>query len=41
MLEALVNAVIEAAPRARVAFNTLPTDTVEAIERVAGYRPGL
>lgn len=41
MREALVNAVIEAAPRARVAFNTLPTDTVEAIERVAGYRPGL
>jgi hypothetical protein len=37
MLEALVNAVIEAAPGARVVFNTLPTDTVEAIERVAGY----
>jgi len=41
MLEALVNGVIEAAPRARVAFNTLPTDTVEAIERVAGYRADL
>jgi len=38
MLEALVNAVIEAAPRARVAFNTLPTETVEAIERVGGLR---
>ena len=34
VLEALVNAVIEVAPRARVAFNTSPTDTAEAIGRV-------
>jgi hypothetical protein len=33
-LEALVNAVIEAAPQARVAFNTSPTDTAAAIGRV-------
>jgi hypothetical protein len=32
VLEALVNAVTEAG--ARVAFNTSPTDTAEAIERV-------
>ena len=34
VLEALVNAVIEAAPGARVAFNTSPTETAEAIGRV-------
>jgi len=33
-LEALVNAVIEAAPGARIGFNTSPTDTAEAIGRV-------
>jgi hypothetical protein len=33
VLEALVNAVIDAAPGARVAFNTSPTDTAEAIGR--------
>src|SRR5215470_19748438 len=32
-LEALVNAVIEAAPGARIGFNTSPTDTAEAIGR--------
>ena|SRR2546421_5899907 len=31
MLEALVNAVIEAAPRARVAFNTLPTESQDIV----------
>jgi hypothetical protein len=36
VLEALVNAVIVAAPGARVAFNTSPTDTAEAIGRVSG-----
>jgi hypothetical protein len=35
VLEALVNAVIDAAPGARVAFNTSPTDTAEAIGRVS------
>src|SRR5215831_5779054 len=34
VLEALVNTVIEAAPGTRVAFNTSPTDTAEAIGRV-------
>ena len=34
-LEALVNAVIAVAPGARVAFNTSPTDTAEAIGRVS------
>lgn len=33
-LEALVNAVIEVTPGARIAFNTSPTDTAEAIGRV-------
>lgn len=33
-LEAVVNAVFEAAPRPRVAFNTSPTDTAAAIGRV-------
>ena len=33
MLEALVNVVIEAAPRVRIAFNTSPADTAEAITR--------
>jgi hypothetical protein len=32
-LEALVNAVIVAAPGVRIAFNTSPTDTAEAIGR--------
>ena len=31
VLEAWVNAVIEAAPGARIAFNTSPTDTAEVI----------
>jgi hypothetical protein len=35
MLEALVNVVIEAAPGARIAFNTSPTDTAEAITRAS------
>jgi len=35
VLEALVNAVIDAAPRARVAFKTSPIDTAEAIGRVS------
>ena len=34
VLEALVNTVIEAAPGVRLAFNTSPTDTAEAIGRV-------
>ncbi len=34
VLEALVNAVIEAAPGARIGFNTSPTDTAEVIGRV-------
>jgi len=34
VLEALVNTVIEAAPGTRVAFNTSPTDTAEAIGRI-------
>ena len=34
VLEALVNAVIEAGPGARVAFSTSPTDTAAAIDRV-------
>jgi len=34
VLEALVNTVIEAAPGARIGFNTSPTDTAEAIGRV-------
>jgi hypothetical protein len=34
VLEALVNAVIEAGPGARVAFNTSPTDPAAAIDRV-------
>jgi hypothetical protein len=34
LLEALVNTVIEAAPGVRLAFNTSPTDTAEAIGRV-------
>jgi len=34
VLEALVKAVIEAGPGARVAFNTSPTDTAAAIDRV-------
>ena len=34
VLEALVNAVIETAPGARIGFNTSPTDTAEAIGRV-------
>ena len=34
VLEALVNAVIDRAPGARVAFNTWPTETAEAIGRV-------
>lgn len=33
-LEAVVNAVFEATPGARVAFNTSPTDTAAAIGRV-------
>ena len=33
VLEALVKAVIEAGPGARVAFNTSPTDTAAAIDR--------
>jgi hypothetical protein len=39
VLEALVNVVIEAAPGARVAFNTSPTSTAEAIGRVWGHGP--
>jgi hypothetical protein len=35
MLEALVNVVIEAAPGVRIAFNTSPTDTAEAITRAS------
>jgi hypothetical protein len=35
VLEALVNAVIEAAPGVRIAFNTSPTDTAEAITRAS------
>jgi hypothetical protein len=35
VLEALVNVVIEAAPGARIAFNTSPTDTAEAITRAS------
>ena len=35
MLEALVNAVIEATPGVRIAFNTSPTDTAEAITRAS------
>ena len=35
VLEALVNAVIHSARGARVAFNTSPTDTAEAIGRVS------
>jgi hypothetical protein len=39
VLEPLVNAVIEAVPRARMAFNTSPTETAEAIGRVGGHGP--
>jgi len=35
VLEALVNVVIEAAPGVRIAFNTSPTDTAEAIARAS------
>jgi hypothetical protein len=35
VLEALVNVVIEAAPGVRIAFNTSPTDTTEAITRAS------
>jgi hypothetical protein len=35
VLEALVNAVIEAAPGVRIAFNTSPTNTAEAIARAS------
>jgi hypothetical protein len=35
VLEALVNVVIEAAPGVRIAFNTSPTDTAEAITRAS------
>ena len=34
LFEALVNAVHEAAPRARFAFNTNPADTAQAVQRV-------
>jgi hypothetical protein len=34
LFEALVNAVHEAAPQARFAFNTNPADTAEAVQRV-------
>ena len=40
MLEALVNAVGQAAHGAKLAFNTSPTETVQAIERVARTNPG-
>ncbi|MBO9715172.1 hypothetical protein [Sphingomonas sp.] len=33
VLEALVNAVLEAAPGTRIGFNTMPTDTAEAVGR--------
>lgn len=33
VLEALVNAAIDAVPGVRIAFNTMPTDTAEAIGR--------
>jgi hypothetical protein len=35
VLEALVNVVIEAVPGVRIAFNTSPTDTAEAITRAS------
>ena len=35
VLEAVVNAVIEAAPGVWIAFNTSPTDTAEAIGRAS------
>lgn len=38
VLEALVQTVIDAAPGARVAFNTSPIDTAEAIGRVLSMR---
>jgi hypothetical protein len=34
LFEALVNAVHEAAPQARFAFNTNPADTAQAVQRV-------
>jgi hypothetical protein len=33
LFEKIINLVHEAAPRARICFNTRPTDTVEAIQR--------
>ena len=33
LFERLLNLVHELAPQARIAFNTMPTDTVEAVQR--------
>ena len=35
VLERLVNAVHESAPKARICFNTNPNDTAEAVQRWA------